>query len=108
MILFRVEIQFTSFKYLNSEFCLVLDNDKCIGDIENDLKYRPGIGFDVSFYGFGNRKLQKGEFLYENSTITLKRTDERAEIVDCRIVDINLNGFIGDLNIRTIIKCFDG
>jgi hypothetical protein len=32
LILFRIESQLTTFKYMNSLLCLVLDNNRCIGD----------------------------------------------------------------------------
>jgi hypothetical protein len=108
VILFRVESQLTTFRYSGSEFCLVLNNDRNIGDVETELRYKAGLGSDYSFYGFGNRKLQKGEMLYEHHVITLKRMDERADLGECKIVDITLNAFIGNMNSRTNIKCFDG
>jgi hypothetical protein len=76
--------------------------------MEQKLKCKAGIGFDVNFYRFGNRKLKKGEFIYEPRNIILKRTDEIAEFVECKIVDVELNAFIGDLNFKTTIKCFNG
>jgi hypothetical protein len=45
--------------------------------------------------------------LYEHPIIMLKRKDERAGIVGCRLVKVSLNAFIDDLNFRTTIKCFD-
>jgi hypothetical protein len=57
VILFSIENQLTTFRYCNHEFCLVLNNDRNIGDVETELKYKAGFGSDISFYGFGDRKL---------------------------------------------------
>jgi hypothetical protein len=73
---------------LNHEFNIILNNDGSIGDAESELKHKAGAGVDVSFYGYRNRKLQKGEFLYEHSTITLMRTNERAKTEECKLVDV--------------------
>jgi hypothetical protein len=88
IILFWFERQLTKFKYLDHEFCLILNNDQSIGDIESELKYKARLGSEVSFYGFADRKLQKREFLYEHSTITLMRTNKRAKTEECKLVDV--------------------
>jgi hypothetical protein len=53
-------------------------------------------------------KLKKGVLLYEHSTIILKKNNERTEIDICKLVNIELNAFMGDINVRTNIKCFKG
>jgi hypothetical protein len=52
---------------------VVLNNNPNIEEIEMELKYIASLGSDVSFYGFCDRKLQKGEFLYQHQTITLRK-----------------------------------
>jgi hypothetical protein len=108
LILFNIENQLVTFKYLHHEFSLVLDIDRCIDEVESELKYKAGMSEDVRFYGFGNRQIQKGEYLYEHPTITLKKINERAEVDECQLVDISLNEFVGNINVKTNIKCFNG
>jgi hypothetical protein len=108
MIVFHIESQLVTFKYSNQEFNLVLDNNKSIDDIEPELKYKAGLGNDVKFYDFGNRQIQKGEYVYEHPMIMLKKINERAETTDCRLVDMDLNAFIGNINVKTTIKCLNG
>jgi hypothetical protein len=45
---------------------------------------------------------------YEHRIIILKKTDQRCEKEECKLVNISLNAYIGDINVRTQIKCFDG
>jgi hypothetical protein len=72
LILFIIKNQLTTFKYSDSEFRLILINNKNIGVIEAEIKYKAGIRNDVSFYGFGNRRILKGKMVYKHQIITLK------------------------------------
>jgi hypothetical protein len=108
MIVFNIENQLASFKYVDAEFNLILSNDKMIEEVEMELKYKAGMGSDIKFYDIGNRQILKGEYIFEHSVIRLKRMKERAEVLDCKLVEVELNAFIGKLNVRTSVKCFNG
>jgi hypothetical protein len=108
MVIFNIQSQMVSFKYIYSEFNLVLNNDKMIEEVEAELKYKAGLGCVVKLYDVGNRQIQKGEYIFKHPIIWLKRVNERADVLDCRLVEIELNAFVGKLNVKTTIKCFNG
>jgi hypothetical protein len=108
MIIFNIESQLVSFRYLDSEFSLVLDNSMMIEDLESELKYKAGLGCDVRFYDVGNRQIQKGEYIFEHPVIWLKRINKKAETLNCQLLDVKLNAFIGDINVKATISCFNG
>jgi hypothetical protein len=108
MVVFNVESQLISFRYSNFEFNLILDNNLNIEDMESELKYKAGLGSDVKFYDVGNWQIQKGQYVFEHPIIWLKRINERAETLDCQLVNVNLNAYIGDINVKTTITCING
>jgi hypothetical protein len=77
-------------------------------EVDSELKYKAGLGSYVKFYNVGNRQIQKGEYIFEHPVIWLKRINERAETIDCQLVIVNLNVFIGKINAETTIMCFNG
>jgi hypothetical protein len=36
------------------------------------------------------------------------KINERADVDKCRLVDVEMNAFVGNVNVRTNIKCFNG
>jgi hypothetical protein len=76
--------------------------------MESELKYKASLGSDVKFYDVGNRQIQRGEYIFEHPVIWLKRFNERAETLDCQLVDIKLHAYIGDINVKTTLTCFNG
>jgi hypothetical protein len=65
MILFRVENQLTIFRYSDPTFELILSNDRNMVDIEAEIKYKADISNNAGLYGFDNRKILKGEMVFE-------------------------------------------
>jgi hypothetical protein len=87
---------------------MIISNNKMMEDVEAEVKYKAGLGSDVKFYDNGNRQILKGEYVFEHTIIWLKRVNERAEILECSLTEIILNAFVGEINVKTTIKCFDG
>jgi hypothetical protein len=79
-----------------------------MSEVEVASKFKAGLGNDVNLYSFGNRKILKGEIVYEHQVIYLKRINCKCKISECNLGDVNLNIFIGNINMPTNAKCFDG
>jgi hypothetical protein len=68
-----------------------------MGELEMFIKQKTGIGNDDSFSSFGDRKILKGEIVYEHQDVILKRTKYKYETEECNLI-----------NIQTRTKCFRG
>jgi hypothetical protein len=44
---------------------MVFPSNTNIGEVEMCVKQKAGMGNDISFYAFGNRKNLKGELVFE-------------------------------------------
>jgi hypothetical protein len=65
MIMFKVQEKMLVFEYSDNMFSLIFDNDKEFGDVELDVRGKFGIGDDVGFTDYGDRKTLKGEYVLE-------------------------------------------
>jgi hypothetical protein len=88
-------------------FDMNLSSDRDFSEIEAEMRYKIGLSEDVDFIGFGVKKILKGEMVFELQIVKLIRTNLKMERHECKLVNIQLNLFIDNTNIRTQMKCFD-
>jgi hypothetical protein len=108
VVIYKREDKVITFKYSNYHFDYVEDNSRDFGEIESDIKCNAGLGQDIEFTGFGQRKICKGEKIFDFDTITIMRTNSNMIRQECNLFDLTLYLRMGNLKMRTKIKCFDG
>jgi hypothetical protein len=57
-----------------------------MGEVEWNIKFKPDIGNDMSMYSFGNRKILKGEMVFEYQNVVLKKINHKFETEKCNLV----------------------
>jgi hydrogenase maturation factor len=77
------------------------------GEVESDVKDQTGIVGDVEFTDVGERKIQKGEYVLEHNVVKLVKVNQNMKREECKLLELYLEVYIGKLNIRTKMKCFN-
>jgi hypothetical protein len=96
------------FHYSNDFFRLEFDNSLEIGGIEATIRDQTGIGDDVEFYDYGERKIHKGEFVQEHNVIKLFTIDRNMKREPCKFKELNLEVYIGKMKFNLMMQCFKG
>jgi hypothetical protein len=76
---FQIENQIINFSYSNYSFELIFKNNINKGNVERNIKFKAGIGNDICLYNFGNRKILKGEMVFEHQNGIFKRINLKYE-----------------------------
>jgi hypothetical protein len=79
MIIFLVEEKAMIFEYSGNSFSMIFSNGREFEDVELEVRGKVGIGDDVEFTRFGDRRIQKGEYLLEHNHVQLVKTNFRME-----------------------------
>jgi hypothetical protein len=108
MIIFLVEEKAMIFEYSGNSFSMIFSNDREFEDVELEVRGKVGIGDDVEFTSFGDRRFQKGEYVLEHNYVQLVKSNYMMERKECNLIEMDLNLFVGKTNIRTKMVCFDG
>jgi hypothetical protein len=77
-------------------------------NVEAELKDHFGIGANIELVDAGDRRVQKGEFVFEHETIKLIKVDQKINRKECEMVNLNVETYIGKLKINLKMICFDG
>jgi hypothetical protein len=89
------------FEYSGNSFELSYSNDVEFGDVELEVKHKASIGDDIEFADYGNRKIQKGEFVLELDNIKVMKVNQGSKSEECKLVELELNLYVKKMNIRT-------
>jgi hypothetical protein len=102
---FVVQRKALEFHYSNDFFKLEFNNSLEIRAIIRD---QTSIGDDAEFYDYGERKIQKGEFVQEYNVIKLFKIDRNMKREPCKFEELNLEVYIGKMRFNLIMQCFNG
>lgn len=108
MMSFQIENQMIRFIYSSHSFEMVFRNNENMDNLEWNIKFKAGLGNDENLYDFGNRRILKGEMIFEHQNVILKRSDRKFETEECDLADLNVYIFIGKIKIQTRARCFTG
>jgi hypothetical protein len=101
IILFEIKEQIIIFQYSGNSFDVNLSSHRDFSEVESEIRYKIGLGEDVNFIGFGDWKILNSEMVFQHQIVKLVRTNWKMEKCECKLVDMQLNLFIGNTNIRT-------
>jgi hypothetical protein len=84
------------------------NNDKEFGGAQLEIWHKAGIGDDVEFTDYEDRKIQKGKFILEHNAVKLVKVNQKMKREECKLTELNLNLNLKKINIQTRMMCFDG
>jgi hypothetical protein len=108
MMSFQIENQMIRFIYSSHSFEMVFRNNENMNNLEWNIKFKAGLGNDENLYDFGNRRILKGEMIFEHQNVILKRSDRKFETEECDLADLNVYIFISKIKIQTRARRFTG
>ncbi|MDR2641139.1 MAG: hypothetical protein LBC61_07870, partial [Candidatus Peribacteria bacterium] len=108
MVTFEIQEKFLIFEYSNNSFRLKFNNNMEFGEVEADVKDQTGIVGDVEFTDVGKRKIQKGEYVLEHNVVKLVKVNRNMKREECKLIILNLEAYIGKVNVNTKMLCFNG